>query len=121
MSHILTIRTQVKDLAAIQAACKRLSLESPVHGTARLYSGEAHGLLLKLPGWQYPAVIDTTSGNVAYDNFEGNWGKQSFLDQFLQAYAVERAKMEARKKGYTVTESQLQDGSIKLNIVEGYA
>ena len=29
------------------------------------------------------------------------------------------AKLEARNKGYQVTESQLQDGSIKLQILEG--
>ena len=38
------------------------------------------------------------------------------LDHFLQAYAAERAKIEARKKGYSVTEQSLQDGSIKLTI-----
>jgi hypothetical protein len=34
----------------------------------------------------------------------------------LQGYAVEKARIEARKKGHTVTEQQLQDGSIKLTI-----
>ena len=54
-----------------------------------------------------------------YDNFEGAWGDQACLDRFLQMYAVERAKLEARKKGYSVTEQALQDGSIKLQIIEG--
>ena len=44
------------------------------------------------------------------------WGDQKALDRFLQAYAAERAKIEARKKGYSVTEQSLQDGSIKLTI-----
>ena len=30
--------------------------------------------------------------------------------------AVERAKLEARKQGYTVTERSLSDGSIKLTV-----
>ena len=51
-----------------------------------------------------------------YDNFGGHWGAQKELDRFLQAYAVERAKIEARKKGHSVTEQQLHDGSIKLTI-----
>jgi len=34
----------------------------------------------------------------------------------MQAYAVERARIEARKKGHSVTETQLADGSIKLTI-----
>ena len=67
-------------------------------------------------GWNYPAVIDILTGNVQFDNYEGHWGEQKELDRFLQAYAVERTKQEARKKGYSVSEQQLQDGSIKLQI-----
>jgi hypothetical protein len=120
MSHIVTIQTKVHDPAAINAACQRLNLPAPVQGTAQLFSGEATGLLLQLPGWQYPAVIDTATGIVQYDNYEGSWGNQAELDKFLQFYAVERAKLEARKKGYTVTEQALENGSIKLQIQEGY-
>ena len=119
MSHIVTITTKLHDPAAIVAACRRLSLPAPVPGTAHLYSGEASGLLVQLPGWQYPAVFDTLTGEVRYDNFEGMWGEQVHFDRFLQAYAVEKAKLEARTKGYQVSEQALQDGSIKLQIVEG--
>jgi len=48
------------------------------------------------------------------------WGKQEHLDRFQQAYAVERCRIEARKKGHSVTEQPLPDGSIKLVVgVEG--
>jgi regulator of protease activity HflC (stomatin/prohibitin superfamily) len=40
----------------VRAACQRLKLEQPSHGIARLFSGEATGLIVKLPAWQYPAV-----------------------------------------------------------------
>jgi hypothetical protein len=53
------------------------------------------------------------------DDYGGRWGEKAAFDRFLQAYAVELTKAEARKKGYQVNESALQDGSIKLNIVEG--
>src|SRR5438105_11183607 len=119
MSHIVTIETRIHDPAASAAACQRLGVPQPVQGTARLYSGEASGLLLQLPGWQYPAVIDPRSGVVQYDNYEGAWGEQAHLDRFLQAYAVERAKLEARKQGYAVSEQALSDGSIRVQIVEG--
>jgi hypothetical protein len=89
-----------------------------VQGTAELYSGKATGLIVQLPGWEYPAVIDVVTGDVRYDNFEGAWGEQKHLDRFLQAYTVERARLEARKKGYGVSEQVLQDGSIKLTIME---
>lgn len=116
MSHIVEIKTEVRDAAAAGAACRRLGLEVPVHGSTRLFSGTVSGLIVKLPGWRYPAVFDTESGQARYDNFSGRWGKQTQLDRFLQAYAVERAKAEARRKGHGVTEQQLDDGSIKLTV-----
>jgi hypothetical protein len=119
MSHIVVVHTRVHDPAAIAAACCRLNLAEPVQGTAKLYAGEATGLLLHLPGWQYPVVIDTLTGTLRYDNYSGRWGEQSQLDRFLQCYAVERCRIEARKKGYAVTEQQLADGSVRLTIAEG--
>ena len=44
------------------------------------------------------------------------WGKQEALDGLLQSYAIEKAKLEARKKGYAVAEQPLADGSIKLTV-----
>jgi hypothetical protein len=119
MSHIVTVQTRLHDPVAIAAACHRLNLAPPVHGTAKLYSGEATGLLIQLPGWTYPTVIDTVTGLVCFDNFEEAWGERRHLDRFLQMYAVECAKLNARKKGHTVTETLLDNGSIKLQIQEG--
>lgn len=119
MSHIVSVQTRVHDPAAVATACERMGLPTPTTGTAKLYSGEATGLLVQLPGWQYPAVIDTKTGVVNYDNYEGQWGDQTHLHKFLQLYAVEKAKLEARKKGFQISEQSLQDGSIKLNIIEG--
>jgi len=119
MSHIVTVQTRLHDAFGVSAACQRLGLPAPVQGTARLYSGQASGLLVQLPGWQYPAVIDTLTGTIRYDNFGGSWGDETELHHFMQAYAVEKAKLEARKQGYAVQEQSLQDGSIKLQIVEG--
>ena len=118
MSHIVVIQTRLHDIAAITAACKRLNLAEPIQGKAQLYSGSAEGLLLQLPDWHYPAVIDTATGQVHFDNFQGHWGEQQHLDRFLQAYAAEKVKLESRKKGYVVSEQQLQDGSIRLQILE---
>jgi hypothetical protein len=119
MSHIVTIRTKVHDPAAVAEACRRLQLAEPVQGTAHLFSDEATGLVVQLPGWLFPAVIDTTSGEVQYDNFGGAWGRDEEMHRFLQAYAVEKTRLEARKKGYAVTEQALQDGSIRLQLREG--
>jgi hypothetical protein len=121
VSHIVQIETQVRDPSAVQAACQRLNLAAPIYGTTELYSGRATGLAVQLPGWRYPAVCDTTTGQVHYDNFGGQWGDQKELDRFLQAYAVEKARLEALKQGHSVTEQQLADGSIRLTVQVGGA
>jgi hypothetical protein len=118
MSHIVTIQTKVHDPAAVAAACTRQGLAAPVVGTATLYGGSVDGIIVQLPGWTYPTVVDLATGDVKYDNYGGEWGDQAHLDKFLQLYAVEKAKIEARKKNCTIREQQLQDGSIRLQINE---
>lgn len=116
MSHIVAIKTQVKDPLAVQAACRRLQWAEPQQRTARLYTSQATGLVVELPDWRYPLVCDTTTGELKYDNFKGHWGDESQLHKFLQAYAVEKAKLEARKQGHFVQEQALADGSIRVQI-----
>lgn len=116
MSHIVQIQTEVRDAVAIAAACRRLALSEPMFGEAKLFSGSKTGWQVRLPEWRYPVVIDVHTGHMDFDNFSGRWGDQSQLDRFLQAYAVEMTKLEARKKGHSVTEQALADGSIKLTI-----
>jgi hypothetical protein len=116
VSHIVQIQTQIRDPAAVRAACERLKLPSPTEGKFCLYATAAHGLGVQLPGWRYPIVCNSTTGELKIDNFNGHWGVQRELDRFMQAYAVEKAKIEARRKGHTVTEQPLADGSIKLTV-----
>jgi len=119
MSHIVQIQTEIRDPVAVTAACARLGLPKPVHRTVRLFSAEATGLAVELPGWQYPVVCQTETGRVQYDNFGGRWGEQSQLDRLTQIYSVEKCRIEARKKGYSVNERTLQDGSILVQIQVG--
>ena len=119
MSHIVSIKTEVRDPVAVASACRRLGLAEPVQGIARLYAEEVEGLIVQLPGWHYPAVVKAETGTVEFDNFEGCWGDRAHLDRFLQIYAVEKARIEARAKGYSVTEQSLADGSIRLSIAVG--
>lgn len=119
MSHIVKIETEVRDEAAVQSACQRLHLPPATRGTFELYSSTETGLGIELPKWKYPVVANTETGQLRFDNYNGRWGAQEYLDQFLQAYAVERAKIEARRKGHTVSEQSLTDGSIKLTVQVG--
>jgi hypothetical protein len=121
MSHVVEIKTEVRDEAAVKAACVRLQLPTPEHKTIRLFNATATGLCVQLPGWSYPVVANLATGQLQYDNYQGHWGEQSRLNQFQQAYAVEKARIEARKKGHAVSETRLQDGSIRVTIRVGGA
>ena len=94
------------------SACDRSVRTAPV----RPGTSTGSGLAVKLPEWTYPVVFDTASGRVRYDNFNGRWGEQRRLDAFMQAYAIEKCRAEARRKGHTVTEQALPDGSVKLTV-----
>lgn len=119
MSHVVTIKTKVRDTAAVNAACGRLKLPPAVQGSFRLFSGNFAGLGVRLREWRYPLVCQTDSGDLKYDNYGGRWGNPQRLDEFLQAYGVEKARIEAHKQGHAVAEQRLSDGSIKLTIQMG--
>ena len=121
MSHVVEIKTEVRDEAAVKAACVRLQLPAPEHKTVRLFNATATGLCVQLPGWSYPVVANLATGQLQFDNYQGHWGEQKHLNSFLQAYAVEKARIEARKKGHAVSETRLQDGSIRVTIRVGGA
>ena len=121
MSHIVTIEVEVRDLDAIKSACRRLDLKEPICGKATVFGTELEGILVELPDWIYPVVCLLETGELKYDNYNGTWGEEKHLHRFVQMYGVEKATLEARRKGYSVTEQPLSDGSIKLTVNLGGA
>jgi hypothetical protein len=121
MSHLVEIKTEIRDEAAVKAACVRLQIPTPEHKTVRLFNASATGLCIQLPNWSYPVVANLATGQLQFDNYQGSWGEQKHLNAFLQGYAVEKAKIEARKKGHSVSETRLQDGSIRVTVRVGGA
>ncbi len=119
MSHIVTITTQIRDPVAIHRACDRMRLSRSEFGTHGLFSQSATGWKVQLPAWRYPVVCQTPSGQIHYDNFNGRWGDPKELERFMQVYAVEKTRLEAARQGYSVVESRLADGSIKLTLTAG--
>jgi len=119
MSHIVTIQVEVRDLEAIKSAARRLDLKEPVHGRTTIFNTDVEGILVELPDWIYPVVCILDTGELKYDNFNEQWGDQKHLDQFVQTYCIEKATFEARRKGYSVVEQPLADGSVKLTVNMG--
>jgi hypothetical protein len=116
MSHIVTIATEMRDPDVLPAACDRLGLPPPEAGEVRFLSGRAVGTKVRLPGWQYPVVIEA-DGTLRYDNYGGQWGDPGQLDRLRQAYAVEKVVREAQRERYRVRESPQRDGSVRLYLM----
>lgn len=119
MSHIIEVRTQIRDPQAISQACLRLKWKPPVHGSTYIFAQKRTGWLVYPPDWRYPIACETDAGTIAYDNYNGHWGDLTRLHEFMQAYAVEKTKIEARKQNHTVFESLQPNGSIKLTVQLG--
>lgn len=104
MSHTLNIKTEIRDPSALAAACNRLGIQMQ-EGKHRLFQTTEEGIGVFLPGWEYPAVI-RKDGTIAYDIYNGAWGNEQKLKELTAYYGLEKAKIEARKKGYSVYESR---------------
>jgi hypothetical protein len=93
VSHIVPVKTEIRDHAALRAACRRLKLAEPVHETVRLFSAQATGWAVRLPEWRYPVVCHTDTGQVEFDNFNERWGKQQELDRLVLRSAGRRSNI----------------------------
>lgn len=131
MSHYSQVIIEFRDRAALVAALTRLGFAGKVeiHQEPQSlygYQGDrreqrAHiiirrqhvGLAANDIGFQrqsdgtYRAWISDYDKN--HNGFNDSW-----LGRLKQAYGGERARAEARKKGYRVTEQQQDDGRIRL-------
>lgn len=117
MSHTSEIRTEIRDIPAILAAAKELGLVEPKVETVQLYDGKTYtGLAVRLKGWEYPVIIDTKTGALHYDNYNGYWGKEEELNKLKQMYGVCKATLIAKSKGYVTQRTTLSNGTIRLNV-----
>jgi len=121
MSHISKIELEVRDFEVLGAACKRLKLELVKGRKTFKWYGKAAGCdhAIRVPGADYEIGVRKAGGlyelNCDYydPHIEKAIGKQGGL--LKQAYAVQKAKVEARKKGYSVMERQTRTG-IRLHV-----
>jgi hypothetical protein len=121
MSHISKIELEVRDLGILSQACERMGL-GLIRGkrSFRWYGKDApcdHAI--KVPGADYEIGVINKDGLYEltcdfYDRtIEKVIGRHGGL--LRQAYAVEKTKTEARKKGYSLLERQTDNG-IRLHV-----
>jgi hypothetical protein len=127
MSHFTTINTQIKDITALEAACRELNLQLFPNAEARGYASQTrHGDFVvqlngpydiavnRQPDGTYGLTTDWWQGHVEHEV-----GPQ--FGKLLQLYAVHKATAEARKKGLSVLRQPQRNGSIKLLLLGGAA
>ena len=119
MSHIVTITTDVRDPARSRPPAGDWGWPSRSQARRRCSKGKSPGYSSGCRAGSIRWSSIPGPAQVRFDNFAGSWGNPTQLDRFLQAYALEKAKIEARRKGFATTEQALADGSIKLTIEVG--
>lgn len=122
MSHFTSIQTQIRDVAALRAACQEMGLAVEAHAHARGYSANKiqGDLVIRLKGPYDIAVNHQQDGTfgLTCDWYAGHVEREvgAGYGRLLQLYGVHKAMAEARRKGYTTRRQILGDGSIKLVI-----
>ena len=133
MSHFTTIQTQIRDVAALEAACTELGVGLLHNAQARGYANQSrHGeLVIRLKG-PYDIAANRPEGSddnenhgdkpVAYelatDWWDGHVEKEvgANYGRLLQLYGVHKTIREANRKRLRVTRKQDNDGTIKLTL-----
>jgi pyridoxine 5'-phosphate synthase PdxJ len=128
MSHTVTTKSvRVKNADILEKAVKALQAKGievslpndTTHKSVKLYASQHAGIAVKLDGWNYPVVIDTTKGELYYDNYNGSWGKQEKLDELLQEYVKQEAIDVYASQGFMVDEfntKYLENGDLELHL-----
>lgn len=122
MSHFTTIQTQVRDIAALRAACSELDLELVEKARARGYgsNGTQGDFVVRLKGPYDIALNRRSDGTygLTTDWWAGHVEREvgSGFGRLLQLYGVHKTLIEARRKGCTARRQALADGSVKLVI-----
>ena len=121
MSHISKIELEVKDIAVLKKACKKLGLKfAQNQETFKWYGRDSScNHAIKVPGAEYEIGVVRKYGRHElncdfYDrNIENAIGLQGGL--LKQAYAVAKTRAEAHRKGYSVIERKTDTG-IRLQV-----
>ena len=140
MSHVATISVEIKDLDALDAACKRIGC-TLVRGQ-RTYAWYGHHVgdyplpegfaasdlgkcehAIKVPGVNYEVgVVPRRDGRQGHTLIWDFWGGQLTrwlgpnAQRLVQAYGIEAAKKAARLQGYAVTETTKPNGAVVLQL-----
>jgi hypothetical protein len=128
MSHIQTIEVEITDLQALKSACKRLGLEwKQDQKTFKWYQPrpEPCDHAISVPGANYEIGVLKNGDRKGY-TLQVDYYDRKVTEKigqlgglFKQAYCLEKAKLEAIRKGYSVKEHKINERQIELRISVG--
>ncbi len=123
MSHVTRIKTQLKNLNAVQAALKRLGYQSQVDGTIQDYYGKQQkvDLAVEIPGQRGVGFNRKKSGEIELvgDWYGGRVGRQEFLDSLKCNYAREQVLQSLERQGIDLSklkETEEPDGTVVFEL-----
>ncbi len=113
MSHTASVQVHFRDREALADACRELGFALE-HGSVTFYDQQAYsGDVIRLPGWQYPIVVETPE-TVRMDHFEGRWGDIAHFHRLKQTYAVHASVRAVERTGRRVLQRIEQNGRVQL-------
>jgi len=123
MSHFTEIDIQIKDIAALRAACIELGLTLLENEIARGYGKNSirGDYVIKLSG-PYDIAVNRSADHYTFvtDTWGGHVEKEvgNGFCKIKQLYGVHKATLEARKKGLTIRRQNLANGQVRLTIAQ---
>ena len=120
MSHFTEIKTLIKDITALRAACEELGLELLENAEARGYGDRRlrGDYVIRLKGPYDIAVQRQNDGsyNLVADLWRDHVERETGKDfgRLKQLYGVHKATLEAKRKGLHVRRQNLANGKIRL-------
>lgn len=125
-SHTVTVKTDLKDPAALRRAVEALDWKWIGPGTHRLFQRDhITGNAFHPTGWNYPVVLGT-DGQFHFDDFNGHWGNPADLERLKSEYqycAVEAAAQalgyHCERAGAIVTVYNPHGGTLTLDTTTG--
>lgn len=118
MSHTATVSMAFKNLEILEKLCIKMNLPyTKGSHMVQLYETQEKAVFsVKLPGWRYPVAIKEDD-TVAYDDYNGAWGKISELHKLQNRYSSEIVIDHAEQMGWSYNceyDEQSQEYTIEL-------
>jgi hypothetical protein len=98
-SHTVRVAVELRDADALAAAVAALGGQWLGQGEHALYERPEVGLGFRLAGWRYPLVL-RADGTLAYDDYQGRWGRVADLDRLQGEYTLALAERRCADLGW---------------------